>query len=161
MNKKDLKRLKLDPSFIISPERFITMFGVECDNIRKLNIHDLHYILGKSLNHVGINKISLDKIYTGEIILIGTPNHFKAYYRPIVYKIKVNNKIEEEISVENKSINNTKLSDLCDLCMAATNIEDLDEYLGEIYNRVNFDFEDELESNRTKIYTYPIRSRRY
>lgn len=164
MNKRDLKRLKIDSSFIISPERFISMFGIECDNISKINIHDLHYILGKNLNHAGVNQIDLDKIYTGEILLIGTINNFKAYYRPIRYRIKINNTIEEKVKTPEepeKSVINTTLSELCYLYSSATDIQDLDRYLNEIYERSNFNLDDELESNRSKIYSFPARTRRH
>ena len=44
MNKRDLKRLNIDSSYIISPDKFITMFGIEYNKLCKLDIHDLHYI---------------------------------------------------------------------------------------------------------------------
>lgn len=154
MNRQDLKRLKIDTSFIISPERFMAMFGIECDNVKKLNIHDLHYILGANLNHAGINQINIDRIYKGEILLIGTPKHFKAYYRPIIYKIKVNNKLKEEVVQNEVGISDMSLSDLYNLYLSAENIEQLDKYLNEIYERSNFDSEDELVSNRSKIYAF-------
>lgn len=100
MNKKDLKKLNIDSSYVISPERFIMMFGIECDNIKKLSIHDLHYILGSSLNHAGVSQITSDKVYTGEIILIGDIKYFKAYHRPIIYKIQVNNTVKENVGSE-------------------------------------------------------------
>ncbi len=161
MNKKDLKRLNIDPSYVISPERFISMFGIECDNVKRLNIHDLHYILGSSLNHAGVNQICPDKVYKGEILLIGDIRHFKAYYRPIIYKVKVNNKIKEEINLEETSIKDFSLSELCDLYTTVVDIEELNKYLDEIYVRSSFNFGDELESNRVKIYAFANKTKQH
>lgn len=161
MNKRDLKRLRIDPSYIISPERFMTMFGIESDKVKKLTIHDLHYILGSSLNHVGVNKINPDKIYNGEIILIGTVKYFKPYYRPIIYRIKVNDKIEEEIKLKENDISSANLSKLCDLYEKADDNEELDRYLEEIYERSNIDIEDELQPARTKIYAFNNKTRKH
>ena len=146
MNKRDLKRLKIDSSFVISPERFIAMFGIECDNIKKINIHDLHYILGKNLNHAGVNQISLDSLYRGDILLIGTPNNFKAYYRPIVYKVKVNNIIEETIPPVKSDLDKMSLHELCELCLNVTDIEEFEKILTEIYFRSRFDYNKELDT---------------
>lgn len=161
MNKKDLKKLKIDPSYVISPERFITMFGIESDNIKKLSIHDLHYILGNSLNHAGVSKITSDKVYTGEIILIGNVKYFKAYYRPIIYKVQINNTVKEKIKLEENSIINMSLSELCNLYATAINSEELDKYLDEIYDRSSFNSNDELKSNRVKIYSFANKTRQH
>lgn len=155
MNKRDLKRLKIDSSFVISPERFITMFGIECNNINKLTIHDLHYILGKNLNHAGVNQINLGSLYRGEILLIGTPNNFKAYYRPIIYKVKVNNVIEEPLPSSKNDLNKISLYELCELCYNVTDIEEFEKILTEIYFRSKFDSNKELDTNRVKIYSMP------
>ena len=128
------------------------MYGIECTNIKKLNIHDLHYILGNHLNHAGINQINIDKIYRGEILLIGTEKSFKAYYRPIIYKIKTN--ATEEQLVEKDNITDISLSELYNLYISAIDIEELDKHLNEIYNRSYFNPEKELESNRSKIYVF-------
>lgn len=151
MDKRDLKRLRIDSGYVISPDKFLGMFGIECNNIKKINIHDLHYILGNQLNHVGINKLDPDKVYTGEILLIGTLKNFRAYYRPILYKNKVNIKtIEPEVDEPN--IVDISLAELCYLYIEATNSEELDKYLNEIYSRCNMDLCDELEPTRSKIY---------
>lgn len=153
MNKRDLKRMKIDSSFVISPERFIAMFGIECNNIKKISIHDLHYILGKNLNHAGVNQINLDSLYRGDILLIGTPNNFKAYYRPIVYKVKVNNTIKEPVSSAKDDLNKISLHELCELCSDVTEIDEFEKILNEIYFRSKFDSSKELDTNRVKIYS--------
>lgn len=153
MNKRDLKRLKIDSSFVISPERFIAMFGIECNNIKKLSIHDLHYILGKNLNHAGVNQINFDNLYRGDILLIGTPNNFKAYYRPIIYKAKVNNAIKESVSPNKEDLNKISLHELCELCSNVTDIDEFEKILSEIYSRSNFDSTQELDAGRVKIYS--------
>lgn len=159
MNKRDLKRLKIDSSFVISPERFIAMFGIECDNIKKINIHDLHYILGKNLNHAGVNQINLDSLYRGDILLIGTPNNFKPYYRPIIYKVKVNNIINEPVPTTKDDLNKISLHKLCELCSNTTDIEEFEKILAEIYFRSKFDYSHELDTNKVKIYSMPHRVR--
>lgn len=157
MNKRDLKRLKIDSSFVISPERFIAMFGIECNNIKKISIHDLHYILGKNLNHAGVNQINLDSLYKGDILLIGTPNNFKAYYRPIIYKAKVNNTLKENVSSIKEDFNRMSLHELCEMSSTVTDIEDLELILSEIYFRSNIDSNQELDTNRVKIYSMSSR----
>lgn len=157
MNKRDLKRLNIDSRFVISPERFIAMFGIECNNIKKISIHDLHYILGKNLNHAAVKQINFDSLYRGEILLIGTPNHFKAYYRPIIYKI--NNIIKEPVQDNEEELNKISLQELCALCSNVVDIEELEKILGEIYYRSKFDSSQELESNRVKIYSISHRVR--
>lgn len=161
MNKRDLKRLNIDPSYVISPSRFISIFGIESDNIKKISIHDIHYILGSNLNHAGINQISPDKIYKGEIILIGDVKYFKAYYRPIIYKVKVNNTTKEKVKLSENNISDISLSALCDLYATAINSEELDKYLDEIYDRSSLNFNDELESNIVKIYSFANKTRQH
>lgn len=158
MNRRDLKRLKIDPSFVVTPDRFLSMFGIDCNQIKKISIHDLHYILGKNLHHAGVNQISIDRICKGEIILIGTPNNFKSYYRPIIHRIKINNTIEEPVMPTEISIADIKLEELCCLCNEAVTIEELSKYLDEIYERVHFNETDELESGRVKIYSLSSKS---
>lgn len=159
MDKRDLKRLRIHSNYVISPDRFLEMFGIECNNVTKLNIHDLHYILGDQLNHVGINKLDPDKIYTGEILLIGTLKNFRAYYRPILYKPRTNNKIVEP-KVEQPNMVDISLTELCYLYIQANNSEEIDKYLDEIYSRCNVDPDEELEPTRSKIYNISkIRSR--
>lgn len=153
MNRRDLKRLNIDSSFIISPDRFLAMFGIECDKLKKITIHDLHYILGDNLKHAGVNKINHNSLYTGEIILIGTENNFKPYYRPIIYRIKVNDKIEEKVS-EEVDIKTIAFDKLYELYHNANNLEDLNKYLDEIYNRICTTKEIEYEPTKTKIYAF-------
>lgn len=159
MNKRDLKKLKIDSSYVISPDRFLSMFGIECDNLSKINIHDLHYILNDHLYHVGVNQISAEKIYRGEILLIGTLNNFKPYYRPILYKVNVSDKITDTVIVDESKDVDISLAELCILYAQASESEELNSYLDEIYARGNIDLKMELEPSRSKIYCYSNKDR--
>lgn len=161
MNKRDLKKLKIDPSYIISPEKFLLMFGIECNNIKKIDMHDLHYILGSSLKHAGVNKVNINSVYNGEIILIGTEKHFKPYYRPFICKIKLNNEIKEPIETNVIKYDNNSLFELCNLYREADNLEELEECLNQIYLRSRTNPEDELEPCRNKIYVLANKTRQH
>ena len=161
MNKSDLKKLKIDSRYIISPEKFLLMFGIECNNIKKVDIHDLHYILGNSLKHAGVNKVNINSIYNGEILLIGTEKYFKPYYRPFVYKIKLNTGIIEPVDTKVIKYDNSSLFELCNLYNEADNLEDLERYLNEIYLRSRINPAEELESCRNKIYVLANKTRQH
>lgn len=152
MNKKDLKKLKIDDSFVIEPFKFLLKFGIECSELsQKITIHDLHYILQNRLHHASVKNVSVDKIYRGDIILIGKPNNFLPYYNPLRYEKYI---IEQKSSQEKETeeITNVEEFNMIDLYSLYQTTLEL-KYLNEIYDRTYASLEEELAPTRQKIYS--------
>lgn len=156
MNKRDLKKLKIDDSFVIDPMRFLIGLGVECSHLNKqVGDHDLHYILQGSLHHASVKSVSIDKIYRGEIILIGKPNNFHPYYNPV--RCKVNVSKHEEVKKLEKCLEEMNIIELY-LCYSQTFDE---KYLNEIYDRCYNSIEEEVQPTRNKIYCHTKKGLEY
>jgi len=105
MNSSDLKRLRINEQYVMTPLQFLVSIGIATPNLHKnITIHDLHYILQENLHHAGLKNVSADKIYRGEIILIGTLNNFYPYYNP------TRSKTNELLEVPGTSQSNSSMS---------------------------------------------------
>lgn len=157
MNKKDLKKLRIDKTYVISPERFLIRLGIEGSSIcNKLTSHELHYILQKELHHAGIKNLTADKVYCGDIILIGTPNKFFPYYNPLRCKIDLVSTESKEQNANDLKITTIEECSMFELYKLYDNTDDI-KYLDEIYDRAYDSIEEEMKPTKQKIHSKPKR----
>lgn len=160
MNKTDLKRLRIDDRYVIEPTKFLIRMGVECSSEdNKITIHDLHYILQNRLYHAGIKSVSADKIYRGEIVLVGKPNKFYPYYNPIRCDLNICCEVEVEKDKVKQIIDLNKLS-ISELYRLYNDTGEF-EYFNEIFNRTYHSLEEEQLPTRQKLYLKTKKERAY
>lgn len=148
MNKRDLKRLDIDDRFILSPQKFLLAFGIgREESIEKLSIADLHYILKDKLKHACSKHVNYENVIKGNVILVGFPNNFKAYYRPT--KKIINKRPVTEKKVISCDVSNYNLIELYQLYQATSEEKYLIEICERIYNSNNI----ECEFSKEKVYT--------
>ena len=144
MNKKDLKRLRIDESYVMSPKRFLIRLGITCvPKIGKITFKHLHFILEHKLCHADVFDVKPDAIYRGDIFLVGSPNEFYPYYNPM----RCYQKPPELIVLQTET--QLMLSMLYDKYKETGEIK----YINELYDRVYKTKEEENAPTKTKIYS--------
>ncbi len=176
MNNKILKQHKIDERYVLSERKFLYTFGYLCleDELIKngaMTKKQLYYFLKQRLNHASEEEIDLASVATGKIILVGRPNNFCAYYRPIeiIKEATDYNDLEENKRVENHSkrinpLTQISLSELLQLYYENILNDDSMVYLEEILLRTNMEksYESQLldrkYKNKIKCYKQNLKS---
>ena len=146
MNKRDLKKLRIDESYVMSPKRFLIRLGIKgVPKIGKITLKHLHFILEHKLCQADIFDVKADAIYRGDIFLIGTAGEFYPYYNPMRHYQKTS---KAGISQKDDTQKEMSLSELYDKYLETGKVE----YLNELYDRVYKTKIEESEPTKTKIY---------
>lgn len=140
MNRRELKRLKVNEMYVMSPKSFLFKFGVmHLASNEKVTINDLNYILKENLLPASKEDITQEGIYRGDVILLGTVNKFYPFYNPL-RQVELNlNQIEENTLIQ--------LFDLYDKTGE-------DKYFNQIFDLVYPTQKEELLPTKEKIYCH-------
>ena len=165
MNGKILKKHKIDERYVLSEKKFLYTFGYLCleqdlmEN-KCLNKKQLYFFLEQRIEPACEEDITLANVATGQIILVGRPNNFRAYHRPkIIDDIIFNSKDEQP--KESVPISDLSYSELISRYYDSIDSDESFLYLDEFFTRINhnkYKERDELAKNKIKCYKKNLRT---
>lgn len=171
MNNKILRKYKIDERYVLSERKFLYTFGYLCleqDLIENkgLNKKQLYYFLEQKLENASEEEIDLANVATGKIILVGRPNSFRAYRRPIIVDdVVFKRSHKEKVKYSEKNlIGNLSYSELIKNYYDNIDNDKSFLYLEEFLTRINYGKHQEKEElakcseNKIKSYKKNLRA---